>query len=117
MITYERGETVEVFYRFCADKGQGYFPVESVTQGQLHPCVVKTDGWFPAVIEQRWSSDNQEKVRIKYVCPLWFNRQGQIWSESKYRRDTVTPNLVRKIPKAGERPHPKPKVSFLLSKA
>lgn len=48
---FHQGEPVEVFFRFSHDKGQGYFPVETEIQGQLHPCIAKTDGWQPAVIE------------------------------------------------------------------
>ena len=45
---------MEVFFRFSNDKGQGLIPVENHAQGMLHPLIAKTDGWFPAIVEQRW---------------------------------------------------------------
>jgi len=82
-LVFERGETVEVFFRFSCDKGQGYFPVENYAQGMLHPITVKTDGkfqerknpyhsfyinvhlktllgWFQAIVEQRWEATEED---------------------------------------------------------
>ena len=53
-VVFERGEQVEVFFRFSHDKAPGYFPVESMTQGMLHPVIARTDGWIPAIVENRY---------------------------------------------------------------
>ena len=169
-LVFERGESVEVFYRFSHDK-QGYFPVESMTQGMLHPCITRTDGWIPAIVENRFDlsalaasrineaggwdvgggvnvydgrghdqaavagegskgkgkgkdggkDDSGSKwdhlhptVKVKYTSPFWYNRQGQHWQESKFRKGSVEPYLVRKIRRTDEPPHPRPKVSFFV---
>eukprot|EP00392_Amoebophrya_sp_AT5.2_P000143 g143.t1 len=103
---------VEVFFRFHKDK-QGYFPVESMVQGILHPCVAKTDGWIPAVVEasftpeqafpelgakppksgsQQGGKGGREMVKIRYLAPFWYNRQGQVYNDGQKRRESVGSN-------------------------
>ncbi|CAD7934232.1 unnamed protein product [Amoebophrya sp. A25] len=126
-VRYERGETVEVFFRFAKEpKNGGYFPCDSMAQGMLHPCIVKTDGWIQAVVEQtfdagatrdsHWpdlatsSSSSSKKgtgkkgsggdgnlVKVKYLAPFWYNRQGQLYNDGAKRKDSVAPQLVRKL--------------------
>ena len=119
---FHQDEPVEVFFRFSHEKGQGYFPVETEIQGQLHPCIAKTDGWQPAVIESKFDPSQYDPrrketyVKIKYVNPLWFNRLGQPYTDSRHRTDRVAPELVRRARRSNEVPYPKPKVSFFVTR-
>ncbi|CAD7969549.1 unnamed protein product [Amoebophrya sp. A120] len=135
---FSRGESVEVFFRFAKDKqAGGYFPVDSMTQGMLHPCIVRTDGWIPAIVQQDWdpskpvaaaSTQNngdasskdggadkgksgQNLVKIKYSHPFWYNRQGQIYNEGGKRNDSVPAKYVRRVADVPESKR-RPKVSL-----
>ena len=117
---YEVGEPVDVFYRFPLDKGPGYFPVDREIEGQLHPCIAKTDGWFPAIVEQKWNHkrydvrSRETYVKIRFTNSLWFNRQGQAFTDHKYRRMEVTPELCRRARKQGEEAYYPPRVSIFV---
>ena len=88
----EAGDAVDVFHRYAQDPN-GYFMVDQVTSGILHPSIGKTDGWTKAVVTERWevSSFNRDSYEtwpsIQWTHPTWFNRRG-------WRLDNSQPSMV-----------------------
>ena len=71
---FHQDEPVEVFFRFSHEKGMGYFPVDTEVQGQLHPCIAKTDGWMPALIEHDWEVSKYDPAKRDSFIKIKFTK-------------------------------------------
>lgn len=101
-----KGQPVSIFHRYCQDPN-GYFMVQTSSQGILHPSVGKTDGWTEGVATQDWDARNYNVndfntwPEIRWTHGRWYNRRGHKLDVS--RADMTTQRVMaEQIRKLGE---------------
>jgi hypothetical protein len=95
-------EPVCVFHRYSQDPN-GYFMVQTGSQGIIHPSIGKTDGWTEAVVTEAWDAKNyncqdfRTWVEIRWLHPKWYNRRGHRLDVSRADMTTqrVMPEQIR----------------------
>lgn len=76
------GQEVFVFYRFAKHYG-GFFMADNPQLGSSRPCIGRTDGWTPAIVDCNWDwslfnpADQSTYVRVWHHHDHWYDRRGQ----------------------------------------